>query len=264
MSAATSVSEFVRSGKEKRMTGRILIVDSVPTNRIVLRVKLSTAYYGVSQAGSGASALASLRRTRPDLVIVSNALPDMSVPQFCEALRQHALGRSLPLIAIIETDNPETRLAVLAAGADDVLARPLDDMVLLARLRALLRARDAEAELELRDDTRRALGLGDAPVGFAAQARIKLVAPDKAGDQTELGRALKAALPHKITVESVEDALRDRDADTDVIVLVEGPGDCSDALALLPQLRAATRSPALWPKVSFTRLKWSRSAKSSA
>jgi two-component system cell cycle response regulator len=39
------------------MTGRILIVDDVATNRIVMKVKLVTACYSVEQADSGASAL---------------------------------------------------------------------------------------------------------------------------------------------------------------------------------------------------------------
>lgn len=224
------------------MTGRILIVDAVPTNRIVLRVKLSTAYYSVSQANSAKTALAGLRRMRPDLVIVADTLTDMTVTEFCDTLRRHSLGRHLPTIAVMDSDDPGMRLATLAAGADDVLPRPLDDLVLLARLRALLRARDAEAELELRDDTRRALGLGEPPSAFAARAEIQIVAADPAGDQTALATNLSDALPHKITLLSAEDLLRDDAGRSDVIVLIEGRGDCSAALSLLPQLRANTRS----------------------
>ena len=46
------------------MTGRILIADGVPTNRIVLRVKLTSAFYDVQQASSGAEALALIRQER--------------------------------------------------------------------------------------------------------------------------------------------------------------------------------------------------------
>jgi two-component system cell cycle response regulator len=224
------------------MTGRILIVDSVPTNRIVLRVKLATAYYEVAQAGSGEQALASLRRTRPDLVIAADNLPDMSAQTFCARLGDHPLGRRVPVIAIHNHDDPDDRLASLAAGADDVLARPVDELVLLARLRSLLRARDAEAELALRDDTRRALGLGEAPLDFVQQARVLLVAAQGAAMPEDLPETLRAALPHRFERAHPDDALRDRDPPADVIVLVEGAGATSEALALLPQLRSATRS----------------------
>ncbi|SDY41928.1 diguanylate cyclase [Citreimonas salinaria] len=224
------------------MTGRILIVDSVPTNRIVLRVKLATAYYEVAQAGSGDSALGSLRRTRPDLVIAAGNLPDMSAQTFCASLREHPLGARVPIIVVLNTDDPDDRLASLAAGADDVLARPLDELVLLARLRSLLRARDAEAELALRDDTRRALGLGEQPADFVAPARVMLVPARADAMPAALPDQLRAALPHRVELVHPDDALRDRDPPADVIVLLEAPDAASDALSLLPQLRSATRS----------------------
>ncbi|NIY98443.1 response regulator, partial [Salipiger sp. HF18] len=69
------------------MTGRILIVDGVPTNRIVLRVRLSSAYYEVLQAGSGADALLSVRLQRPDLIIAAADLPDMTGEGLCQQIR---------------------------------------------------------------------------------------------------------------------------------------------------------------------------------
>jgi CheY-like chemotaxis protein len=60
------------------MTGRILIVDDVATNRIVMKVKLVDACYTVDQADSGAAALRLVEETRPDLVILDVLMPDMS------------------------------------------------------------------------------------------------------------------------------------------------------------------------------------------
>ena len=63
--------------------------------------------------------------------------------------------------------DPASRLAALRAGAEDTLVRPLDEQVLYARLRAILRAREAEHELRLRDETGRTLGAG---TGLAEEA----------------------------------------------------------------------------------------------
>ena len=99
------------------MTGRILIADGVPTNRIVLRVKLTSAFYDVQQASSGAEALALIRQERPDLVIASADLPDMEAEAFCSALQASAsaaasAAASLPwaaAAAAADLANGETR-----------------------------------------------------------------------------------------------------------------------------------------------------------
>ena len=57
------------------MSGTILIVDAVPTSSIVLRVKLSSAFYNVRQELTGESALASLAWNCPDVLVVSSGSP---------------------------------------------------------------------------------------------------------------------------------------------------------------------------------------------
>ena len=57
------------------MTGKILIVDDVATNRIVLKVKLAAARYQTLQAGSGAEALRVIANETPDLILLEARLP---------------------------------------------------------------------------------------------------------------------------------------------------------------------------------------------
>lgn len=220
------------------MSGRVLIVDAVPTNRIVMRVKLATAFYEVVQAASGKSALAALKQHKPDIIIAATNLPDMTGQAFCAALRRHAIGARLPVILIPGNDDPGERLASLAAGADDVLPRPIDDLVLLARLRSLLRARDAEAELELREDTRRALGLSEGSADFVAPSRVCIVPFEDKERAPEIVDALRTALPDRIEMVDADEVLRDRDPVPDIFVLVEGRNSAGEALSVLPQLRS--------------------------
>ncbi|SNT28856.1 diguanylate cyclase [Antarctobacter heliothermus] len=229
------------------MTGRILIVDSVPTNRIILRVKLSAAYYEVIQADSGAAALALLRRTAPDLVITATDLPDMTGRALCAAIQDRKAGMRIPVVILHREDDPGERLASLAAGADDVLTRPVNDLVMLARLRSLLRARDAEAELQLRDDTRRALGLAEQGAEFVTAGLVRLVSPPRLPETRALKDGLEARISDRIEVVDPDDALRELPRAPDVVIVAEPPGGTGQALSLLPQLRASrdTRHSAL-------------------
>ena len=75
------------------MAGRILIVDDVATNRIVLKVKLASAFYDTIQASTGAEALRIAREVKPDLVLLDVELPDMSGIEVCEKLKADPILR---------------------------------------------------------------------------------------------------------------------------------------------------------------------------
>ena len=232
------------------MTGRILVVDAVPTNRIILRVKLSAAYYEVVQAASGEAALAMLRKADPDVVIAASDLPDMSGRTLCAAIRHRCASRpgpAVPVIIVHPAGQADERLASLAAGADDVLSRPIDDIVMLARLRSLLRARDAEAELQLRDDTRRALGLAEQAADFTTPGQVRIIA-DRPGDSVRARiEALRRRSDDHIELVDPDNAMRENPRHPDVVVLLETEHSAGDVLSLLPQLRSnrSTRRSAL-------------------
>ncbi|MFW2544653.1 diguanylate cyclase [Primorskyibacter sp. 2E107] len=220
------------------MTGRILVVDAVPTNRIILRVKLSAAFYEVSQAASGQAALKMFRKARPDVVIAAASLPDMSGRALIEKIRTLAGDMRLPVVLMHDSNDVNERLMSLAAGADDVLSKPLDELVMLARLRSLLRARDAEAELQLRDDTRRALGLREQASEFETPGLVRMIS---AGTGTAL-RRLQVELHHRMrdTIElcPMDEAQKIMGPVPDVFVIVEGETGEGEGLKLLPQIRS--------------------------
>ena len=234
---------------DNAMTARILVVDAVPTNRIILRVKLSAAFYEVVQAASGHAAIAMIRKTKPDLVMTASELPDMSGRALCAAIQRDPAYARTPIVIVHGEEDANERLASLSAGADDVLVRPIDDLVMLARLRSLLRARDAEAELQLRDDTRRALGLGmEEEAGtFSQPALVHLIATSDLADPQELQRGLQDRVDHRVELIDAEEALRERNPAPDVVVIAEGPNSHGEGLMLLPQMRASslTRHAAL-------------------
>jgi two-component system, cell cycle response regulator len=162
------------------MSARILIVDDVAANRIVHQAQLKAAFYEPLLAEDGEACLDALQDERPDLVLLDLGLPGISGLEVLRRMRANAATRDVPVIALTTLGNSGERLAAFAAGADDVMARPANQRLLLARVRNLLRSRPDTAfpgEGEL------AAGLAEAPAYFEPRAVVALVSsqPSTAG-----------------------------------------------------------------------------------
>ncbi len=225
------------------MAGKILIVDDISTNRIVLRVKLSAAYYEVLQARNGQEAQAMVARQRPDLVMLSAKLPDVAGADLCAAWKAAAETADMPVMIIAPTENRDGRLSALRAGADEVMTRPLDDVLLQARLRSLLRARDTAQELRMRDCTYRALGFAERPASFGLPASVALVADTRAMGvvwKQALEPTLEPTLAARFTCDDPKGLMRDvsEGARPDALVLSLDKAGREGGLRLLSELRA--------------------------
>ena len=82
------------------LAGKILIVDDVATNRIVLKVKLASAYYETIQAATAAEALALAQTERPDLILLDIELPDLSGIDVCARLKADPRTSNIPVVMI--------------------------------------------------------------------------------------------------------------------------------------------------------------------
>lgn len=137
------------------MAGRVLIVDPIPTNRIVLKAKLGIAHYEVSVADSIQQAREIIARVPFEAILISTLL--ITEDDNC-ALKWVSAGRSTNPTAIsylfmhdvYEQPEPiDITDRCLRAGASDCIARPVPEEVLLARLRNSMRDRARIHELEL-------------------------------------------------------------------------------------------------------------------
>ena len=229
------------------MAGKILIVDDIATNRIVLKVKLSGARYETSQAATGQMALALARREMPDLILMDVRLPDLNGIEVCRQLKADPVTRGIPVVLVTASAEPGTRLAALKAGADDFMLKPLDELVLLARLRSLLRAREADEELRLRETTCRELGFNEGQAEFAGRATVALVAPSREAGVTWRA-ALSRHLPGALVISLNRDEALSQGAVSgdgpDAFVIAADLGRPGDGLRLMSELRSrpATRN----------------------
>ena len=226
------------------MTAKILVVDSQVTNRIVLKVKLLAARYEAVMAQSPEEARALVGPERPDLVLYDCG----DVPgglSALRALRQCPGARRVPIIALGHFCGPDERLAALAAGADDVLTKPIHEVMLLARIRAMLRARDTEAaaEMGLRDEAEQAFGFAEPTEHFQGQVHSTLIIPQSPAAQIR-ARSISTGLPGAVRVITPEDALGPAGppANTDLFVVdatcLDHDAFSDQVFRLVPDLRA--------------------------
>lgn len=217
------------------MVGRILIVDDVATNRIVLKVKLGAACYRPMLAADGAGCLAIARAEAPDLILLDLKLPDMSGIEVLRHLREDPTTRDIPVIMISAMSDPASRLAALAAGADEFMAKPYDDLLLMARMRSLLRARELPADVGPRGAALQALGLAEAAEPFERPGLIGIVA-ERADPTAKWRRDLAPLLPDRVVILSREEALEESGPAPDVFLITSRIGDAG--LRLMSDLRS--------------------------
>ena len=127
---------------------KILVVDDTAKNAKLLADLLAVKGYSVITAGSGREALAQLEAERPDLVLLDVVMPEMSGYEVCRKIRENAATRILPVVMVTALDPAEERVKGIEAGADDFLAKPINQAELLARVRSLLRIKQLHDQVE--------------------------------------------------------------------------------------------------------------------
>lgn len=131
-----------------RRPALVLVVDDVEVNRELLDAQLCELGYEVRQAKDGIEALEAIEEREPDLVLLDIDMPRLDGLQVCQRIKEHPQRRLVPVVLITAHSDRGTRLAGLAAGADDFLAKPFDAAELRVRTKVLLRDRELNRELD--------------------------------------------------------------------------------------------------------------------
>lgn len=125
------------------MAKRILVVDDETKLVNVLRGYLEEAGYEVATASNGREALFAARDHRPDLIILDLMMPELDGWEF---MRQHRRESNTPVIMLTARVEDADKIAGLELGADDYVTKPFSPRELVARVRAVLRRMEPEAE----------------------------------------------------------------------------------------------------------------------
>ena len=222
------------------MSGKILIVDQLATNRIVLKVKLSATPYDVLQAASAQEALDIVRRERPDLILSSSQVAGMALDDFIAALRRLTGATGTPILILQAHDCRDERHAALRAGADDILTKPVTEPLLLARLRNLLRQHHTDHELAAQASGGRIEpGFSDQRSDFMTAGRIAVIGQTRA-EATQLRDRITAHSAHACTALTLDAPTAP--GLTDIYMIRISMAQAEDGLRLLADLKAAQRT----------------------
>jgi len=114
----------------------ILVVDDEPQIRRVLRSTLTSQGYVIIDAKTGEDAVESVRKNKPDLVLLDVNMPGMGGIEACREIRRSS---DAPIIMLTVRNAERDKVLALDAGADDFVVKPFGIEELLARIRAALR-----------------------------------------------------------------------------------------------------------------------------
>jgi len=126
---------------------RLLLVDDIEDNRIVLRRRFQRRGYEVEEAESGARALEMIAQYPYDLVLLDVQMPDMNGVEALKRLRQTHSADLLPVIMCTANNASEDVVTALEAGANDYVCKPVDFAVALARVQAQVERKRNNAKL---------------------------------------------------------------------------------------------------------------------
>ena len=148
-------SETVKHAASRSRSGadqsppRILVVDDEEDLLELVRYNLTKEGYQVECVGSGELALKSARRQPPDLIVLDLMLPAVDGLEVCRRLKAENRTRGVPIVMLTAKSEESDMVAGLDRGADDYITKPFSPRVLSARVKALLRRREAQRQTEL-------------------------------------------------------------------------------------------------------------------
>ncbi len=117
---------------------RILVVDDVEDNRVILQRHLQREGFATSVCADGISAIGQVASDPPDLVILDWMMPQLSGLDTLKAIREHYDANQLPVIMCTARDEESSIGVAIEAGANDYVQKPVRVPVLLARITAQL------------------------------------------------------------------------------------------------------------------------------
>jgi two-component system, OmpR family, alkaline phosphatase synthesis response regulator PhoP len=150
------------------MTKRILIIEDDPDIVEALRYNLEKEKgFSVLAAHSGEEGLNTAFEVKPQLIILDIGLPGFNGYELCRRLRREPETRDIPILMLTARVAESDKVLGLELGADDYVTKPFGIRELVARVRAVIRRQEAQAEtVPVFDDGQLYVHFGDYVIRF--------------------------------------------------------------------------------------------------
>jgi diguanylate cyclase (GGDEF)-like protein len=126
----------------------ILVVDDVPDNVEILEARLSSRGYEVQTATNGEEALQRVKDGPPHLILLDVMMPGMDGHEVARRVKDDNTLPFIPIILVTALSEAEDVVQGLESGADDYISKPYNFRELEARVRAMLRIKRLQDELD--------------------------------------------------------------------------------------------------------------------
>ena len=125
------------------MPGTVLVVDDEKNIVQLARLYLNNEGYRVEAAHDGKQALEKFKALKPDLIVLDIMMPEMDGLTVCKEIRKTS---NVPVIILTARGDDIDRIIGLEIGADDYMAKPFNPRELVARVKAVLRRAQGQAD----------------------------------------------------------------------------------------------------------------------
>jgi class 3 adenylate cyclase/CheY-like chemotaxis protein len=177
----------------------------------ILQARLAANGYDIVTAADGEEALAAVRDTQPDLVLLDVMMPKLDGIEVCRRLRADASLPFIPIIMVTAKSDPKDIVAGLEAGGDEYLTKPVDQAALVARVKSMLRIKQLH-------DTVQGLAEERAEWNRTLERRVQ----EQVGQLEQLGRLKRFFSPQLaelIVAGGTDDPLRTHRREVTVVFL---------------------------------------------
>ena len=120
--------------KINRSDYKILVVDDVMSNVLLLKILLTNEQFQVITCSNGNSCLELARTEHPDLILLDVMMPDISGFDTCSELRKDEETKDIPVIFLTALNNPADLVHGFQVGGNDCLTKPFNKEELVMRV----------------------------------------------------------------------------------------------------------------------------------
>ena len=113
---------------------KILIVDDVMSNVLLLKVLLTNEKFAIATASNGRQALEQVEKENPDLVLLDVMMPDMSGFEVAQHLKSNPNTADIPIIFLIALNSTADIVKGFQVGANDFISKPFNKEELIIRV----------------------------------------------------------------------------------------------------------------------------------
>lgn len=131
---------------------KILVVDDISTNRILLKRTLkSFDNYDVVEAANGKEAISQFDKENPDLILMDIMMPEVDGCQAATAIKEKMGNDYTPIIFVTALSSDDSLAKALSSGGDDFISKPFNIDILESKINAHLRIRELNNQLAVKN-----------------------------------------------------------------------------------------------------------------